>query len=210
MFFSRCLGFEPNFPELFCTSLFLKCNKAFSLIGNVQLLFPKGGLMGKGLLITLFVSAACLAQGAHAVETPVEDCGLKQPIKYMRFRHQQSIVSDISSLEFKQNGGFVFYNEDGPNHFWYVDPGNFQVRKIVVTPPKDSHTYVFTTHPSAWLEGFNSFEQDLVNVRGFVQDSEYKDASIDQIESALNCAQRIFINMLARGQEQYLNHQTLR
>jgi hypothetical protein len=141
---------------------------------------------------------------AEAPLTPKETCGIDSPRKFYKFKHTLHFISDVTTLEFTADGGFLLYSEEYLNHFWKVQPDNFTISYRTAWWPRIFRKKTFESDSQNWKYIQLFFQNDISDISSYVDQSN----DINEIQIALNCARKIFINAMARGQEKYFYGQT--
>jgi hypothetical protein len=176
-------------------------------------------MLKKYILLSAFLSWASLGLAQTQTTIPKEDCGLKSEKKFFEFTKKSFLISDIGTIEFTPNGGFIFYTEDGTNTFWHVNPDNFSIdsrspsvgqqgytkHTLASLPNPNSGSSNSTTNPG-WRRTFNELDDDLIAMSMYMINA--KGSTVAEAGAALNCAQKIMYSTLYRAQASFLDGQT--
>ncbi len=162
------------------------------------------------IALGLVLSSTAFA-GNYTKETCGTELTSQQNKKRFDFEHQASFMNDAAWIEFDANGGFKIYDEEGTNHTWELDAAGFVLTYRTLTSGARGYTnYNLDGVPRGtqgggqyaaatdWTTGLTSILHDLVHMETTVVDQE------GPAKKALNCAQSIVINAVARGQERLL------
>jgi hypothetical protein len=167
----------------------------------------------------IVVLALTLIWGSAVVlaDTPREQCGIQSQKKFFRFKKRSFLISDVGTLEFTNDGGFVFYSESGINTFWHMNAENFTLTSRTGSWGIQGYTkYNLASLPvqssrpilnwMGWRRHFEELDDALIKMSMYM--TEASDSTVEEAGAALNCAQKIMYCTLARAQESLLGSQS--